>query len=194
MKRVVSLMEQGSQILPAQDFCHSIQEEQEAIYTFIQKLERAFCVVYGEDNLKLQTKHAIHTDSCRRDSNIHVYSLMRSPSVSGALYYKELCMAAKNKQRRQIELKKHQQYLVCKVLPTGTSNQKAPLQQGDSTASNARNKTLHSATTASQGVSCYNCYKFTHYSHDCRALKTESHGDRLKVNTKQFATSHPVTN
>ena len=36
--------------------------------------------------------------------------LMQNPSVSGALAYKELCMAARNKEKRQAEMKKREQY------------------------------------------------------------------------------------
>ena len=36
-------------------------------------------------------------------------SIIRSPSVSGALAYKELCMAAKHEEKRQLELRKRQE-------------------------------------------------------------------------------------
>ena len=39
------------------------------------------------------------------------YELMRSPAVSGAQNYKELCLAAKNEEKRLSELKKRQAYL-----------------------------------------------------------------------------------
>ena len=39
------------------------------------------------------------------------YTLMESPSLSGAENYKELCLAAKREERRLGELKRKQQYL-----------------------------------------------------------------------------------
>lgn len=38
------------------------------------------------------------------------YDLMREPAVSGAQTYKELCLAAKNEEKRLAELKKRQRY------------------------------------------------------------------------------------
>ena len=37
-------------------------------------------------------------------------SLMEGPAVSGAADYQALCIAAKNEERRQVELKKRKQY------------------------------------------------------------------------------------
>ena len=39
------------------------------------------------------------------------YNLMKAPAVSGAQTYPELCMAAKNEEKRQAELKKWQEYI-----------------------------------------------------------------------------------
>lgn len=39
------------------------------------------------------------------------YDIMRAPAVSGAQGYKELCLAAKNEEKRQAELRKRQKYL-----------------------------------------------------------------------------------
>ena len=36
-------------------------------------------------------------------------SIIRSPSVSGALTYKELCMAAKHEEKRLVEVRKCQE-------------------------------------------------------------------------------------
>ena len=40
-----------------------------------------------------------------------LYKLMKSPAVSGAQSYAELCLAARNEEKRQDELEKRRQYL-----------------------------------------------------------------------------------
>ena len=47
------------------------------------------------------------------------YSLIESPSVSGAQSYRELCIAAKKEEQRLAELKKKQQYLKTENQPSG---------------------------------------------------------------------------
>lgn len=58
VKSLTEVLGPGSQILAAQDFRHTTQEEQETVSAFIRRLERAFRVAYGEDNLKLESRHA----------------------------------------------------------------------------------------------------------------------------------------
>ena len=55
--------------------------------------------------------------------------VMRSLSMSGASTYKELCMFAKNEERRRPELTMHQQYL--KQSGSQTSKQISSLWKGD---------------------------------------------------------------
>ena len=55
-----------------------------------------------------------------------LYSLMESPTVSGAQNYKELCLAAKREERRLAELKKKQQYLKGERLLANSSANRPP--------------------------------------------------------------------
>ncbi len=100
-------LDPGSKILAAQDFRHTAQGENETVADFIRRLERAFRLAYGNDQLSRETREAFLYGQLQEGLR---YDLMRSPSVSGALTYKELCMAAKNEEKRQAEMRKRKQY------------------------------------------------------------------------------------
>ena len=107
VKKLKDVLGPGSRVLAAQDFRHTCQEEGEAVSAFIRRLERAFRVAHGCDQLHTETRSILlfgqAQDGLRQE-------LMRSPSVSGALSYQELCAAAKNEEKRLSELRKRQQY------------------------------------------------------------------------------------
>jgi len=50
-----------------------------------------------------------------------LYTLMESPSVSGAQNYRELCLAAKREEQRLAGLKKEQEYLKTQPQTSGVS-------------------------------------------------------------------------
>ena len=74
--------------------------------------------------------------------------LMRSPSVSGALSYQELCMAAKNEEKRQAELKKRQEYNMGRKSSTQSANfstqRAAQIRKSDDTISTSGKSKLSS--------------------------------------------------
>lgn len=67
-------------------------------------------MAYGKESLDGMSKETKETILYGQLQEGLSYYLLRSPSVSGALLYKELCMATKNEERRQSELKKKQEY------------------------------------------------------------------------------------
>ena len=75
---------------------------------FIRRLERTLLIAYGSDKLSPETRGAFLYGQLQEGLR---HELMRSPSVSGAITYKELVMAARNEEKRLSELKKRQQYL-----------------------------------------------------------------------------------
>ena len=100
------------------------------------------------------------------------YDIMRAPAVSGAQGYKELCLAAKNEEKRQAELRKRQKYL-------------KPTTQATSQHSLSKRSTFHKLPEAqassipSVGTElrrCYQCNKTGHLARECRAPRTESRG------------------
>ena len=108
------------------------------------------------------------------------YSLIESPSVSGAQSYRELCIAAKKEERRHAELKK-QQYLKVEK-PSSESSIRKSFQRSYNSTSGNRAKPF-----VKQGsLRCFNCNSPHHLARDCHKSKTESQG-----RSSQKATQEP---
>lgn len=52
-------LDPGSPTLAAQDFCHTHQEEDEGVATFIRRLEWTFQIAYGHDNMLTETRDTL---------------------------------------------------------------------------------------------------------------------------------------
>ena len=96
-----------SKVLAGQDFRRTIQSDNEAVADYVCRLEKAFRIAFGSDKLGKKTKETMLYGQLQEGLRI---GILGSPSVSGAMSYKELCMAAKNKEQRQTELRKLQDY------------------------------------------------------------------------------------
>ena len=87
-----------------QDFRRTMQKDTENDADFICRLERTFCIAFGNDKLSKETKDTTMLYG-QLQEGLRL-SIIGSPSVSGTLAYKELCMAAKHEEKRQAELRK----------------------------------------------------------------------------------------
>lgn len=179
-------LDPGNKTLAAQDFRHAIQGQGERVADYLRRLERTFRVAYGRDGLATPTRDAL------LHSQLHEglrFEIMRSPAVSGAQSYKQLCTAAKNEERRLAELQKRQQYSRTEVpTPQDRPSRRATDRQ--------RPDPLSSTATHPQGAKkCYTCGKPGHLARDCRSKKTESTGRPLSTpkvtSTKQVQTRAP---
>ena len=108
------------------------------------------------------------------------YDLMKAPAVSGARSYKELCMAAKNKEKRLVELRKRQQYQ-----KTVSPSLRPVKNYTDHTTSNKPPQDTRPGVRK-----CYLCNRPGHIAWYCRLKKSESRGcmveDHRPSNTKQI--------
>ena len=83
-----------------------MQGDSETVADYVSCLEKAFHVAFGSDGLRWETKEAMFYGQLQKGLHLGI----RSPSVSGALNYKGLCMAAKHEEQRQAEIRKCQEY------------------------------------------------------------------------------------
>ena len=90
----------GNRMLAAQDFRHAVQGESECVSDYIRRLERLFQLAYGRDKIGVETREALLHSQLQAGL---MFELMRSPAVSGARIYKDLCMAAKHEEKRIAE-------------------------------------------------------------------------------------------
>ena len=82
-----------------------MQRDGEALSDFICRLEKAYSITYGTDKMCKETKNVMLYGQLQEGLRL---SIVRNPSVSGALLYKELCMAVKHEEKRLAEVKKRQ--------------------------------------------------------------------------------------
>ena len=92
-------LDPDSQTLAAQDFWHTSQGDEEVI----RRLEHTFNVAYGREGMSREIRDTL-LHGHLQDGLKH--ELMRAAAVSGAQGYKELCLVARNEEKRFAELKK----------------------------------------------------------------------------------------
>ena len=81
--------------LVAQDFCHLAQQHGETVTDFIQCLESVFRRAYGREKLSLETRDALSYGKLQEGLK---YDPVKSPAVSGARTYQELCISARSEE------------------------------------------------------------------------------------------------
>ena len=158
-----SCLDTGGTILAAQDFRHLSQGDKETVAELVLRLERTFRIAYGRDNMSSETRDTLLYSQLQEGLK---QEIMKSPAVSGAANYKELCIAAKNEERRMASLKKREQYHKPGSNPRSDRQGCEPGQATTQTSS------------GSQLKQCFNCKKFGHISTECRANK--QHNSKAK--------------
>ena len=93
---------------------------------YILWLEKIFRQAYGQGNMGLETQKKLLFAQLQEGLQ---YTLMKAPSASGACDYSELCVAARNEERRLLELSKRHRYL-----RDPTSPYKSPMLVQDETS------------------------------------------------------------
>ena len=149
-------LDTGSKTLAAQDFRHLCQDEKESVSEYIRKLERTFRVAYGRDNMSQETRDTLLLGQMQEGLK---HEVMKAPAVSGATSYKELCVAAKNEERRLKELQKREHY--------GKIGHPTPREP-------TRSNVVKPAEKTNSTRRCFKCHKDGHMARDCPGPEPES--------------------
>ena len=163
---------------------------------FVRRLERTFHIAYGRDSMSSETKDTLLYGLLQEGLQLE---LMRGPAVSGATRYQELCVAAKNEEKRLVDFKRWQQY--SKQLhhqpqqPYGSKPQQSivpssarprPLQPGRT--DQQRDLRRSGSDPSSDGKKCFRCKRTDHFMRDCPLKKSESSGSSRQTRTQQVST------
>ena len=192
VKALKERLDPGNQTLAALDFCHTSQKIGESVSDFIGRLESVFQTGFGREQLSNETREMLLYGQLQEGL---LYSLMESPTVSGA-QNKELCLAAKREERRLAELKK--KYLKGERLLANNSANRPPSTPQNWQRTYRRtgnygtivNKPEKEGTHGQQQkkLRCYICDSPNHLARQCQQQRTESPGKKT-TQTKSSRTS-----
>ena len=154
-----SRLDPGNKMLAVQDFRHAAQADAESVADYVRRLERLYQVAYGRDSMGSETREALLHSQLQEGLR---YDLMRSPAVSGALSYTQLCMAAKHEEKRLVDLKRRQAY------QRGGVPKKVPPENAEATKPGGSGKHVQFRLPARK---CYECGSSEHLSWNCNKTK-----------------------
>ena len=162
-------LDPGNRVLATQDFRHACQNESESVIDYVRRLERLFQVAYGRDGLNTETREALLYSQLHEGLK---YELMKSPAVSGAQSFKQLCLCAKTEEKRLAGLKRRQSYQrdgqPKRVPGKERHGRYSPASKSESPAPGQ--KFGH----GSRERRCYICDNPGHLARDCTQAKKES--------------------
>ena len=192
-------LDPGSKMLAAQDFRRASQGRNEPIADYIRRLECMFRQAYGRDGMSAETRAALLFGQMQEGIK---FELMESPAVSGATDYKQLCLSARNEEKRLAELEKRRHSMRIHAGP-----QPVPIPTNTPRAEHNPLETRNSSTSG--GVvwgNCFSCGEPGHRFRDCPNRKEGrdsgprwgSSGNRPRSNAREgvakcIHTSTPVT-
>ena len=163
-------LDPGIKALAAQDFRHTVQSPKESVSDFIRRLEQVFRRAYGKEQMSTETRDTLLHGQLQEGLSD---ALIRAPAVSGALTYQELCVAAKNEERRQTDLSRRHQYRKDEnAIPLLGSN----MHKNAQGRSPADQRSRSTPTDPPIKKRCYVCNSTGHLMKDCRVRPTESSG------------------
>ena len=122
-------------------------------------------MAYGRDGLKGETRDALLHGQLQEGLRLDI---MKGPAVSGAQSYLDLCVAAKNEERRLLELRRKQQYQKAGPQPSQSS------QSGKKTS--AVSPSSEKQPPRPETRRCYICDKPGHLANRCKQKRSESGG------------------
>ena len=96
-----------SRILSAQEFRHAVQHDDETVSEYIRRLEQIYRKAYGRENMSNETRDTLLFGQLQEGLK---YAIVKAPAVSGAQGYQQLCAAARNEERRLVELDRRRKY------------------------------------------------------------------------------------
>ena len=100
-------LDPNSRVLAAQEFRHAVQRTGEPVSEYIRRLEQTYRRAYGRDKMSSETRDTLLFSQLQEGLQ---YELVKAPAVSGAQGYQQLCLAARNEERRLLELDRRRQY------------------------------------------------------------------------------------
>ena len=83
------------------------QKDKEPVANYVFRLEHTFQVAYGKEPISTETRDMLTHSQLQEGLS---YELMQSPVVSGAMMYPELCLVAKNEEKRLATLEQPHKY------------------------------------------------------------------------------------
>ena len=182
VKSLCSRVNPENRVLAGQDFRHAMQESSESVADYIRRLERLFQTAYGRDGLGTETRQMLLYSQLQEGLR---YNLIKSPAVSGAESYGQLCIAAKREEKRLNELARRQQYLT----DAGKKGEAGGRPQSSTNKGEAGGRPQQSASSKTSEKSgeprrepwreprqCYICGSADHLARSCKKRKTESSG------------------
>ena len=188
VKALREKLDTGNQTFAALDFHHTSQQSSESVSDYITTLEKVFQTGFGCEHLSIETREILLYGQLQEGL---LYTLLESPSISGAQNYKELCLAARREERRLAELKKKQQYLRVQPPPTGIPTNSGPANKPSSTTQywqrnyrrtgnyyKSKAQSDKDGTRQQKQLRCYICDSPNHLARQCKQTKTESTGKK----------------
>ena len=143
-------------------------------------MEQTFRRAYGYDRVCEETRHALLYAQLQEGLK---YAIVEAPAVSGSQTYRELCIAAKNEERRQSELMKRQQYATRTNLQQGANG----TPRGNARGAPRNPAAMSKTSRAPPQKRCYICNSPEHLASQCNAKKGESQGKTKDTQNKKTA-------